>query len=238
MTQPEVSMSTGQAEYNGLVRGCIEVLYLKNLLAIFKHDAEAVVETDSSAAKGIAGRLGANKRTKYFATKLFWMQKLIREGVIKVQKCLGTENESDIGTKPVDGKTLWKIMAKLGMVVLGRAKKAEASSVARYVEKPTGAVYVVEVPVWWMLLAFILGIVMTLMLWAYCNWRGRRQHLEGEAKLKELGIDKMIFAANYGKAHCTRSCGALKRTTQFNEIEWCYLCKKEIIKNLNKVKDA
>lgn len=52
MTQSEVSMSTGQAEYNGVIRGCIEVLYLKNLLEFFNHHVKAVVKTDSSAAKG------------------------------------------------------------------------------------------------------------------------------------------------------------------------------------------
>lgn len=237
MTQSEVSMSTGQAEYNGVIRGCIEVLYLENLLEFFKHHVEGVVETDSSAAKGIISRLGANKRTKYFATKLFWMQKLVRDGVISVKKCLGTENESDIGTKPVDGRTLWKMMRKLGILLLsGAVKEAEASEIVKYDGRATGTVFIIEIKVEMIIAAFVLGVVLTLAVWCYCAWRGRRIQREGEDDMKRLKIDKVIFAANFGMVHCTRDCDALNKTTEFHEKEWCTHCKKKVIAGLRKLK--
>ena len=122
VTQPNPpALSTGEAEFNAEIRACVEVIYLKNLLNFFGHTTKAIVETDSSAAKGIIGRLGASKKTKHFAVKKFWVQSLVREKVIQVRKIAGTENEADLGTKAVDGPTLNKLLPKVGIVLLTAA---------------------------------------------------------------------------------------------------------------------
>ena len=93
ITQPNPpALSTGEAEFNAEIRACIEAIYLKNLLNSFGHETKASVETDSSAAKGIIGRLGASKETKHFAVKKFWVQSLVREKVIQVRKIAGYDH--------------------------------------------------------------------------------------------------------------------------------------------------
>lgn len=59
-TQPGLpALSTGESEYRGLVRCAVECLYVRNLLELLRVEADIGLETDSSAAKGTASRLGA-----------------------------------------------------------------------------------------------------------------------------------------------------------------------------------
>ena len=67
--QAVVALSSGEAEFNAEIRGCIEALYVRNLLHFFDHPVRAIVETDSTAAKGIIQRLGTSEKTKHYATK-------------------------------------------------------------------------------------------------------------------------------------------------------------------------
>ena len=66
------------------------------------NSTNAVVETDSTAAKGIIQRLGASKKTKHFATKKFWAQTLVRSKIIEVRKVPGLENVADLYTRWTD----------------------------------------------------------------------------------------------------------------------------------------
>ena len=56
------------------------------------------VQTDSSAAKGIASRRGVG-RVRHLHTGLLWVQQRVQSGEIKIVKIKGTENAADLGTK-------------------------------------------------------------------------------------------------------------------------------------------
>ena len=60
-TQNVVALSSGEAEYYGLVKGASEGLGLKAMLKEYGVEAGVVVKTDASAAKGIASRRGMGK---------------------------------------------------------------------------------------------------------------------------------------------------------------------------------
>ncbi len=60
-TQPSVSLSSGEAEFNGVVRGAGVGLGYQSLLRDLGIHAGLRVWTDSSAATGICSRQGARE---------------------------------------------------------------------------------------------------------------------------------------------------------------------------------
>jgi len=97
-TQSTVALSSGEAEYYGLVKGASQVLGVRALLQDFGVSAKCRIYTDSSAAKGIASRTGLGK-TRHIAVHLLWIQERIRKGEFELVKCKGTENPADLMTK-------------------------------------------------------------------------------------------------------------------------------------------
>ena len=64
--------SSGQSELQGITRGCVEGLFVKNLLGFFGYDTTVEIETDSSAAKGFTNRLRAGKKMRHVEVQNFW----------------------------------------------------------------------------------------------------------------------------------------------------------------------
>ena len=72
-TQPTVSLSSGEAEFYGVVKAAGLSLGLQSLLRDLGHDIPVRVWTDSSAAIGICGRQGLGK-LRHIATHTLWVQ--------------------------------------------------------------------------------------------------------------------------------------------------------------------
>ena len=70
--------------------------------------------TDSSAAKGVASRIGLGK-IRHLDTALLWLQNYVEKGRIKIKKEKGTENVADLGTKDLDEATMLKCLAQCGI---------------------------------------------------------------------------------------------------------------------------
>ena len=60
-TQSSISLGSGEAEFNGVVRGSGAGLGYKSLLKDLGHELDIRVWTDSSAALGICSRQGLGK---------------------------------------------------------------------------------------------------------------------------------------------------------------------------------
>lgn len=136
-TQDVVALSSGESEFIGIVRAAIEALYLRNLLRFFREECELIVETDSTAARGAASRIGCGRKLRHVETKNFFLQGLVREGVIKTEKVKGEEHPPDIGTKHLHWPRLAKLLAKLDIKLLTVAgvsvlPRSEASEVASF----------------------------------------------------------------------------------------------------------
>ena len=71
------------------------------------------VHTDSSAAKGIASRVGLGK-ARHIHTQFLWVQERVGEGHIKISSVPGTRNVADILTKCTSGVLLARHMATAG----------------------------------------------------------------------------------------------------------------------------
>ena len=81
-TQPTISLSSGEAEYYGVVRAAGLALGQQCLLRDLGHDLPVRVWTDSSAAIGISSRQGLGK-LRHIATHTLWVQQAVRSGAIE-----------------------------------------------------------------------------------------------------------------------------------------------------------
>ena len=107
-TQSVVALSSGESEYYGLVEGVSEALGLRSILADWRQTREVTVWTDSSAAKGIANRVGLSKRTRHIAVHHLWIQERVESGDIVIRKVAGEKNPADIGTKYLTQEAMMK----------------------------------------------------------------------------------------------------------------------------------
>ena len=64
------------------------------------------IETDSTAAIGMCSRTGVGK-TRHIQVRWLWT---IRDKVVRLSKVKGTENETDTGTKDLDGPTHQRLL--------------------------------------------------------------------------------------------------------------------------------
>ena len=67
------------------------------------------LETDSSAAKGVATRRGVGK-IRHLHTPLLWLQRRVTHRDLQIWKTKGGDDEADIGTKPLSGDVLDQIL--------------------------------------------------------------------------------------------------------------------------------
>ena len=97
-TQPSITLSSGEAEFYGLVKVSRAGLGHQSLLRDMGLDMLVCVWTDSSAALGIATRSGLGK-LRHLETHTLWVQQKGRTGAIAVLKVPGEVNPADLFTK-------------------------------------------------------------------------------------------------------------------------------------------
>ena len=124
-TQPTVSLSSGEAEFYGVVRASGAALGQQSLFADLGIPLDVRVWTDSSAAMGICTRQGLGK-LRHIDTQTLWIQEKVRTKQITLRKVLGEVNPADLLTKFLTGKDKLDQLIKLfGLVAMkGRAKSA------------------------------------------------------------------------------------------------------------------
>ena len=97
-TQNIIALSSGEAEFYGLVKGASQGIGVKNLLKEYGVEAKVTIKTDASAAKGIASRRGSGK-VRHIEVSQLWVQDKVAQGVLKIQKIATSENIADHLTK-------------------------------------------------------------------------------------------------------------------------------------------
>ena len=102
-TQATVSLSSGEAEYYGLVKGAAAGLGHQAIMSDYGADLPVRLWTDSSAALGIAKRSGLGK-IRHLATHTLWLQEKVRTKAVEVRKVKGEENPADLFTKFLSSK--------------------------------------------------------------------------------------------------------------------------------------
>ncbi len=102
-TQPLVTLSSGEAEFHGVVKGAATGLGFQALLKDFGVERGLTVWTDSTASMGICQRQGPG-RVRHLATQALWVQQRVRDGSFALAKVRGEENPADLLTKHLSSK--------------------------------------------------------------------------------------------------------------------------------------
>jgi hypothetical protein len=105
-TQASIALSSGEAEYYGMVKGAAQALGARGMCADLGINLYAKVinlYTDASAAKGIANRKGVGKIRQLDVSQL-WLQDKTAKGELRVIKIDTSDNLADALTKPVNGE--------------------------------------------------------------------------------------------------------------------------------------
>ena len=116
-TQTVVAMSSGEAEYYGAVKGACEGIGIAGLIwdLTGKH-VKLEVNTDSSAARGIAMRRGVGK-VRHLEVRTLWLQDQVDRGIVMINKVCGQNNPADVCTKYLDGRRLQEFLEQLPLQV-------------------------------------------------------------------------------------------------------------------------
>ena len=97
-TQSSVSLSSGEAEFYGVVRAAGTALGQQALLKDLGIELPVRVWTDSSAAMGISQRTGLGK-LRHIQTQALWIQHKVRDKSIQLMKVRGEVNPADLFAK-------------------------------------------------------------------------------------------------------------------------------------------
>ena len=102
-TQSNIALSSGVAEFYGLVSTASEALGLVAMTEDFGDKVESYLYADVTAGIGVANREGF-RQIRHLDTQSLWLQQALRKRRLGLGKVLGTENPSDLMTKHVDPK--------------------------------------------------------------------------------------------------------------------------------------
>ena len=111
-TQAPISLSSGEAEFYGVVKASSVALGYQAMLADLGHQLAVRVWTDSTATMGICGRRGLGK-LRHIDTQCLWIQQKVRSKAIDLRKIRGDSNPADLFTKHLLGEDKVKSLVTL-----------------------------------------------------------------------------------------------------------------------------
>eukprot|EP00971_Amphidinium_carterae_P324613 6451539-Amphidinium_carterae.1 len=71
------------------------------------------INTDNSAGKAVASRLGLNKKTKHVQMRYLYMQDIVQRGEMTISKIPTTDNPAEVLTKHLPATTITSHLARL-----------------------------------------------------------------------------------------------------------------------------
>ena len=101
-TQASISLSSGEADFYGVVKAPGVGLGFTSLLADVGVYLPLRVWTDSTATIGICGRQGLGK-LRHVDTQCLWIQQRVRDNTLSLLKVRGEDNPADLFTKHLVG---------------------------------------------------------------------------------------------------------------------------------------
>ena len=122
-TQPSVTLSSGEAEFYGLVKAAGAGLGHQSLMKDVGVNLPVCTWTDSSAALGIASRSGLGK-LRHLETHTLGVQEKFRTGSITVKEVRGEVNPADLFTKHLPSCEKVHQLLRLWASIVGPASEA------------------------------------------------------------------------------------------------------------------
>eukprot|EP00971_Amphidinium_carterae_P335159 6470847-Amphidinium_carterae.5 len=117
-TQSTIALSSAEAELYAMGQATIEAQHIKQVIeematpSISSH-VTLSFNTDSSAGKAVASRLGLNKKTKDVQLRYLYMQDIVQRGEMTINKIPTTDNPADVLTKHLPSTTITSHLERL-----------------------------------------------------------------------------------------------------------------------------
>ena len=123
------ALSSGESEFYAINKGLSNSLGLRSLIKDYGLcEFKIVIETDASAGKGIALRLGAGK-VKHLETIHLWSQRVFYDRLAEVRKIPRSYNSADIGTRHCTASEIQTALRQMSFVELAGASKLTLKAV-------------------------------------------------------------------------------------------------------------
>ena len=136
-TQTPISLSSGEAEFYGVVKASGIALGYQALLHDLGIEVPIRIWTDSSATMGICGRQGLGK-LRHVDTRSLWVQQRVRDGSLELRKVRGEVNPADLFTKHLSSEDrVTSLLNLLGSRYTG-GRAVEAPKLRRTEEEGKG----------------------------------------------------------------------------------------------------
>ena len=100
-----IALSSGEAEFCGIVKGASVGLGLQSVLKDFDIHVELAIKSDATAAVAIASRRGLGK-VRHTEVRQLWLQEKVNNGIIKVVKVGTHGNIADALTQHVSRESM------------------------------------------------------------------------------------------------------------------------------------
>ena len=115
--QKVVALSSVEAEFQGMVKGICELLWLKKLLAEigFAPSSEMNLFCDNKAAIDISHNLVQHDRTKHVEVDRNFIKQNLEEKIIRLPFVKSEDQLADILTKAVSTRNFYNSLDKLGI---------------------------------------------------------------------------------------------------------------------------
>ena len=124
-TQQVVSLSSAEAELNGICKAAAEGLGAIHMAAEMFDPMKLEILTDASAARGVIQRQGAG-RIKHLSVKQLCVQERESTGALKITKIPRIENYADLLTHHWTENEGAPMIAGMGLAIRGRSGEAPA----------------------------------------------------------------------------------------------------------------
>ena len=111
-TQAVISLSSGEREFYAAVRGACRALKLAPLMLDLGFSMQAVLRTDSAAAKGLTSRRGA-RQARHIHCPALWLQQGIARQKNRIQDHAGSTLSANAGTKArIPAQKMWELLTE------------------------------------------------------------------------------------------------------------------------------
>ena len=146
-TQSSVALSSGEAEYYGVVKAAGVALGYKSLLSDLGLQLPVRVWTDSTATICICGRQGLGK-LRHIDTQCLWVQQKVRCGDVELRKVRGEVNPADLFTKHLSSNDRIRDLLKLFGCEYASGRSALAPRMREGAGSQKGALLQVQTELW------------------------------------------------------------------------------------------
>ena len=120
-TQAVIALSSGEAEYYGLVKAASVGLGVRAMQNDMGISTNLHIYTDAEAARGIATRRGLG-RTRHIEVHYLWVQERVAHKDFELHRVRGQANPADLCTKHLDRSKMHEHMFRFNFHYLpGRA---------------------------------------------------------------------------------------------------------------------